>query len=226
MSVPGRQCGVWRRGRGLTAWCSRRANSPRELREPWRLGGCKPPATRSANTVPFPACRSDRQHDHRRPVPGVPAGRRGGSCPDGVARGVRDRAAIVAPLRRRRPIPHPPAPAGSGIAHSGNGCEWLRLQADGGSSVYIAHDVGRPAVIDDLARERVAKVGSARLAVGRPVVLPRSADPQTGRAVTAIVVGGSYTDTGRWQQLRLEGIPRLLTRRGPPPAHAVRPASR
>ena len=38
-----------------------------------------------------------------------------------------------------------------GDAHAGSGCEWLQIEADGGSYVYFAHDVGRPRVIDDLA---------------------------------------------------------------------------
>ena len=38
-----------------------------------------------------------------------------------------------------------------GQGHSGSGCEWLRIECGGGSQVYIAHDVGRPPVIEELA---------------------------------------------------------------------------
>ena len=113
-----------------------------------------------------------------------------------------------------------------GDAHTGNGCEWLRLEADGGSCVYIAHDVGRPAVIDDLAVSVWLRSDRPGLQLAARVVLPRSADPRTGRAVTAFVAGSRYTDVGRWQQLRLGGDSAAVGPRGPPPAHAARPASR
>ncbi len=99
-----------------------------------------------------------------------------------------------------------------GDAHAGSGCEWLRVEADGGSHVYFAHDVGRPRVIDDLVPSVWIKSDRPGVQLAARIVLPRSVDPHTGRPVTAIVTGSGYTDVGRWQQLRIEHIPRLLTR--------------
>ncbi|MBU4400662.1 MAG: hypothetical protein KKE86_15185, partial [Planctomycetes bacterium] len=99
-----------------------------------------------------------------------------------------------------------------GDAHSGKGCEWLRLEGRGGSHVYVAHDVGRPPVIDELAPSAWVKSDRPGPQLYARIVLPRTIDKRTGRAVAAIIAGGAYTAVGRWQQLRLDGIPRLLTR--------------
>ncbi len=99
-----------------------------------------------------------------------------------------------------------------GDAHSGKGCEWLRLEGRGGSRVYVAHDVGRPPVIDELAPSVWVKSNRPGPQLYARIVLPRTIDKRTGRAVEAIIAGGAYTAVGRWQKLRLDGIPRLLTR--------------
>ncbi|MEN6448940.1 MAG: hypothetical protein ABFC96_00475 [Thermoguttaceae bacterium] len=97
-------------------------------------------------------------------------------------------------------------------AHTGTGCEWLRIEGDGGSYVYLAHDVGRPTVIDDLALSIWLRADRPGLQIAARIVLPRSVDQRTGRPLTALVAGSRYSDIGRWQQLRLDGIPRLLER--------------
>ena len=100
-----------------------------------------------------------------------------------------------------------------GESHSGNGCEWLRLESERGTRIYLAHDVGRPSVIEELAPSVWVKADRPGLQLAARIVLPRSVDPHTGRPVaTTIVAGGSYNATGRWQQLQLSDIPRLLTR--------------
>jgi hypothetical protein len=96
-------------------------------------------------------------------------------------------------------------------AHTGKGCEWLRLEADGGAHIYLAHDVGRPPVIGELAPSVWVKSDRPGMQIAARIVLPRTADPRTGGPLTTVVVGGSYNDVGRWQQLQLSGIPRLLT---------------
>jgi hypothetical protein len=99
-----------------------------------------------------------------------------------------------------------------GDAHGGNGCEWLRLEAGGGSHVYFAHEVGRPRVIDDLTPSVWIRSDRPGMHLACRIVLPRTNDPHTGRPVTTIVTGSGYTDVGRWQELRIEQVPRLLTR--------------
>ena len=56
------------------------------------------------------------------------------------------------------------------------------------------------------------KIGPAGLQFAARVVLPRTVDPGTGQALTTVILGDRYSDVGRWQQLRLEAIPRLLSR--------------
>jgi len=98
-------------------------------------------------------------------------------------------------------------------AHTGNGCEWLRLEVNTGSRVFLAHDVARPRVIDDLVPSVWIKSDRPGLQLAARMVLPRTLDPRTGRPVSTIITGGGYTNVGSWQQLRLDGIPRLLTRK-------------
>ena len=97
-------------------------------------------------------------------------------------------------------------------AHTGKGCEWLRLSANGGSYVHIAHDVGRPIVIDELMPSLWIKSDRSGMQLLARIVLPRTIDPKTGRPVSTLVAGTSYTDTGRWQELRITDMPRLLAR--------------
>ena len=97
-------------------------------------------------------------------------------------------------------------------AHSGRGCEWLQIEGDGGTNVYFAHDVGRPHVIDDLTPSVWVKADHAGPQLAIRVVLPRTADPRSGQPLATILTGETYTNIGRWQQLRLTGIPALLLR--------------
>ncbi len=97
-------------------------------------------------------------------------------------------------------------------AHTGNACEWLRISANGGSYVYIAHDVGQPIVIDELMPSLWIKSDRSGLQLLARIVLPRTIDSKTGKRVTTLVAGTSYTDAGRWQELRITDMPRLLAR--------------
>lgn len=99
-----------------------------------------------------------------------------------------------------------------GEAHTGDGCERLRLIGGNGSEVFLAHEVGRPRVIDDLLPTVWVKADRPGIQLAARVVFPRSDDPQTHRHLSAVIYGSSYSTVGRWQQLRLEEIPRLLAR--------------
>ena len=99
-----------------------------------------------------------------------------------------------------------------GEAHTGDGCERLRIVGEGGTEAWIAHAVGRPRVIDDLLPTLWVKADRPGIQLAARIVLPRSLNPRSRQPLTAVVYGSSYTTVGRWQQLRLEDIPRLLTR--------------
>lgn len=99
-----------------------------------------------------------------------------------------------------------------GQAHTGNGCEWLRISAANGEYVYFAHDIGHPRVIDELMPSVWVKSDRAGLQFLVRAVLPRAKDPRTGRPLSTLLPGSMYTASGRWQQLRVDNIPQLLRR--------------
>ena len=98
----------------------------------------------------------------------------------------------------------------SGLAHTGQGCEWFQLSGAGGNAVYIGHDVGRPWVIEDLRPSVWVKSDHAGLQLLAEIALPRTPDPRTGRPVTTQRRRTTYTTVGRWQQLTIADMPRLL----------------
>jgi hypothetical protein len=97
-------------------------------------------------------------------------------------------------------------------AHTGERCERVVLHAGGGSFIYLAHDVGSPLVIDELLPTVWIKADRPGLEFLVQVALPRSPDPRTGRSLTALIPGTRYTTVGKWQQLRVEDIPRQVAR--------------
>ena len=97
-------------------------------------------------------------------------------------------------------------------AHSGQGCEWLRLHGEGNGVLSLGHEAGRPRVIEELRPSVWVKSDRAGLHLVAEIALPRSLDSQTGRALVAQVHGTSYNAVGQWQQLHVADVPRLLTR--------------
>ena len=97
-------------------------------------------------------------------------------------------------------------------SHTGNRCERLRVVGNNGTHAYVSHTVGHPRVIDDLLVSVWIKSDRPGLQVAARVVLPRTTDPRTGQPLATIIHGTTYTNVGRWQQLRIEAIPRALTR--------------
>ncbi|MBN2580272.1 MAG: hypothetical protein JXB10_14880 [Pirellulales bacterium] len=97
-------------------------------------------------------------------------------------------------------------------AHTGQGCEWLQVAAEGNMDLYWGHDVGRPRVIEELMPSVWIKSDRPGAALLARVVLPRTLDRRTQRPVATLLGGTSYNDVGRWQQLRVSDVPQLLTR--------------
>jgi hypothetical protein len=97
-------------------------------------------------------------------------------------------------------------------AHSGNGCESLRVSGDSGTYVYLSHEIGAARIIGELAASVWVKADRPGLQILVRVVLPRSTDPRTGRPMTALIAGSGYTQVGAWQQLRVDNFPQLLER--------------
>ena len=134
-------------------------------------------------------------------------------CADGVARGVRGAATVVARSRRRRSIPRPPAPAGPGRRPHR---QWLRVAADRRATAARTSISPTMSAAPGSSTNWRPAYGSSRTGracnLAARVVLPRTIDPRSGRPVTTILTGPAYTDVGRWQQLQIDRIPTLLTR--------------
>jgi len=99
-----------------------------------------------------------------------------------------------------------------GEAHTGSGCEVLRVEGSGGSVVYFSHDVGQPQVIAELLPTVWVKADRPGIQLAAEIVLPRGRDPRSGGPLSVLVQGTTYTIVGRWQQLRIEDVPQALRR--------------
>jgi hypothetical protein len=98
-----------------------------------------------------------------------------------------------------------------GWAHSGQGSEWFEVSAQGGSSVLVAHDIGRPWVIDDLRASIWICSDRPGIQFSAEVTLPRTLDPRTGKPLTTNIFSSTtYATIGRWQQLEIADFPKLL----------------
>jgi len=97
-------------------------------------------------------------------------------------------------------------------AFTGDGCEHLAISAAPGTAVDVAHEVGRPRVIDELSITVRVKSNRAGLQLLAEVVLPRTTDSKTGRRLTILVRGSNDTAVDRWQQLRIDQVPQRLLR--------------
>lgn len=97
-------------------------------------------------------------------------------------------------------------------AFTGDGCERITISATGGTHVYFGHDVGWPRVIDELSPTVRVKSDRGGLQLLARIVLPRTKDARTGHPLVTFVHGSTYTDVGRWRQLRIDDVPQRLAR--------------
>ena len=98
------------------------------------------------------------------------------------------------------------------IRLTGERSEWISLVGEGGTHVYVGHEVGNPRVIDELVPTIQIRSDRSGIQLLAELTLPRSRHPQTGKPLTTLVRGTSYSAVGKWQQLRIDDLPRLLTR--------------
>ena len=97
-------------------------------------------------------------------------------------------------------------------ARSGRVCEQLRITGNNGTYVYFGRPITSARIINELSPAVWLKSDRAGLQVLVRAVLPRTTDPQTGKPLTTLLRGSDYRQVGIWQQLRVEGLPRLLER--------------
>lgn len=108
-------------------------------------------------------------------------------------------------IREQQRTPH--------IRLTGERSEWISLVGgEGGTYVHVGHEVGNARIIDELVPTIQIRSDRPGIQVLAEVTLPRSRHPQTGKPLTTLVRGTSYSMVGKWQQLRIDDLPRLLTR--------------
>lgn len=101
----------------------------------------------------------------------------------------------------------------TGGAHTGQRCEWFQMSTEDGTTLNIAHDIGNPRVIEELLPTVWIRSDRPGMTFSASVVLPRTINPSTNKPLVTSVVGEmKYSDVGRWQQLRLTDLPKLLAR--------------
>jgi len=89
-------------------------------------------------------------------------------------------------------------------AHSGQGCEYLRLIHGQGSAIYLTHRIDPSPIIAEWSPSLWLKADRPGLQLLARVVLPRTIDPRTGRPVTTFLFGTSYRETTLWQHLTID----------------------
>lgn len=99
-----------------------------------------------------------------------------------------------------------------GEAHTGSGCERITVRGSAGTYVYFSHTCPTATVIEDLVPTVWVKASRPGPQLLAEIVLPRTADPRTGRAMTVLVPGAACTMANRWEPLRLADLPTLIER--------------
>ena len=112
-----------------------------------------------------------------------------------------------------------PAPAqilaqdfAQGGARENAGFERVVVAAPAGQSAFLVCPIARVAVLDELQVRLWVNASRPDVQVAVRVVLPRSLDAQKRGPATAIVRGSVYNRPGKWQELRVAEVPRLLGR--------------
>lgn len=101
------------------------------------------------------------------------------------------RASIIAQQRRLKG------------AHSGQGCEYLRVAMAQGTRVYLTHEIPPSSVIAEWQPSVWVKSDRPGIQLLVRVVLPRTIDKRSGEPMTTLLGGAAYQDVGAWQRLTL-----------------------
>lgn len=95
-------------------------------------------------------------------------------------------------------------------SRSGSGSEYLRLAVGNGTYVHVAYQLGKAPVIAELEPSLWIKSDKPKLQLLLRIVLPRTTDRGTGKPLTTLLPGDTYTDVGAWQQLHVKDVFRRL----------------
>ncbi|MGB6043978.1 MAG: hypothetical protein WBF93_12535 [Pirellulales bacterium] len=97
------------------------------------------------------------------------------------------------------------------IVHSGGWAEAVTVSARTGSQVYLAHDLDRATIIDELSLAVWLRADRPGLQVAARVVFPRTEDSRTGQPLSVLIYGNLYRDAGTWQRLEIDGVPKRVS---------------
>ncbi len=100
-------------------------------------------------------------------------------------------------------------------AHSGQTSEHVQFYAGSGTYVHLVSPLPASRIIDELTISVWVKANRPGLQLAMRVVLPRSQDPRTDRAITTLIRGSSYREAETWEKLTIQLPAKLLNREVP-----------
>ena len=84
------------------------------------------------------------------------------------------------------------------------------MQSGHGHFVHLAYDTTPVHVISELRPSVWVRADRPGIQFLVRVVFPHVANPRTGKPVTRLLTGPTYTQQGSWQQLRIDDLPKLV----------------
>ncbi|MHC4879700.1 MAG: hypothetical protein ACYTGL_24875 [Planctomycetota bacterium] len=82
-----------------------------------------------------------------------------------------------------------------------------------GATIRLEHQLPKSAPIDDLKLSVAYRSNNPGALLAMRLVFPGQKNPQTGKTLTALLFGNSYTATGQWQSLTVNADKRLIRQR-------------
>lgn len=89
------------------------------------------------------------------------------------------------------------------VMHAGAACEHLQVTTGNlGSLIELSHPLPSSRIINELTASLWLKSNRRGTRVGLEAVLPHQIDPETGAVARIYLIGDTYTDEGKWQQMK------------------------
>ncbi|WP_298862841.1 hypothetical protein [uncultured Gimesia sp.] len=89
------------------------------------------------------------------------------------------------------------------VPHEGAACEHLQIVTGNlGSLIELSHQLPSSRIINELTASLWFKSNRRGTRIGLEAVLPHQVDPETGSMARIYLIGDTYTEEGKWQQLR------------------------
>ncbi|MDO4585128.1 MAG: hypothetical protein Q4D62_13620 [Planctomycetia bacterium] len=100
-----------------------------------------------------------------------------------------------------------------GNAMTGEWAEVFQMECGAeGNSLFLVYPLRPVLVTNELLPSVGVRANRSGIQLLARVVLPRTRDPQTGRAMFFYLRGGTYSTIQRWQKLRIDALASLLSR--------------